>query len=413
MHPYLELIEKEIRPAFGCTEPIALAFTAAKAVEVLGEFPENIQVNCSGNMIKNAKSVTIPNSEGKVGIEYSVILGALVGTAKAELEVLEAVTAEDVQQAIALYEREFCHVALVPDVENLYIEVIAQAQQNQVKVVVQEKHTNIVLIEKNGVEIFSRTMETSKAFLLERSFNDIFEFADKADIDRIIPILDRQIEYNMAIAVEGLQHDYGSNLGKLILAGDKTLGGKARAYAAAASDARMGGCSMPVMINSGSGNQGITVSVPIIIYAQEMEISQERLYRSLVLANLLALYQKQEIGRLSAYCGAISASAAAVVGIAYLLGEEKEVIEETLVNALAAVAGVICDGAKASCAAKINIGLTAAFLGYEQAKSGNSFKAHDGIVKDDINQTIAVVSEIAKVGMKETDIVVLNKMLEK
>ncbi len=407
------VLEREVLPAFGCTEPIALALTAAKAVEVLGEFPTKLHANCSGNIIKNAKSVTIPNADGRTGIYYSLILGAIVGDASKELEVLEDLTSADVARADELNDSGFCTLRLAEGVANLYIEVIASTNDHEVKVVLQQKHTNITRIEKDGNILLDIPLEVAVAEEIEVDFNDCYEFAEQADLERLKSLLSRQFEYNMAIAEEGMKGTYGSNIGKLIIEEAHTIADKARAYAAAGSDARMNGCSMPVMINCGSGNQGITLSVPILIYAQEYNIPEERRYRALALANTLALYIKQDIGRLSAYCGVVSAASATAAGIAYLLNEPREVVWETLSNALVGTSGVVCDGAKASCAMKIGMSLGNALLSYRQAKSQNSFKVGDGMVKGSIDKTVKAIGTLAREGMKETDIVILESMLEK
>lgn len=407
------MLEREVLPAFGCTEPIALAFAAAKAVEVLGEFPSSLHADCSGNIIKNAKSVTIPNADGRTGFYYSLILGAIVGDASKELEVLEGLTSDDVKRADELFESNFCTVSLAEGVANLYIAVTAKTVDHEVKVTVQQKHTNITHIEKDGEVLFDMPLEQILAEEVQMTFDDCYEFAEEADFDRLKELLHRQFDYNMAIAEEGMKNSYGSNIGKLIIEDSASIADKARAYAAAGSDARMGGCSMPVMINCGSGNQGITLAVPIHVYAEEYKVSEERRYRALALANVLALYIKHDIGRLSAYCGVVSAASATAAGIAYLLNEPKEVVWETLSNALVGTSGVVCDGAKASCAMKIGMSLGNALLSYRQAKSNNSFKNGDGIVKANIDETVHTVGLIARDGMRETDIVILEFMIER
>lgn len=407
------MLEREVLPAFGCTEPIALAFAAAKAVEVLGEFPSSLHADCSGNIIKNAKSVTIPNAQGRTGFYYSLILGAIVGDASKELEVLEGLTSDDVKRADELFESNFCTVSLAEGVANLYIAVTAKTANHEVKVTVQQKHTNITHIEKDGEVIFDMPLEQILAEEVQMTFDDCYEFAEQADFKRLKELLHRQFEYNMAIAEEGMKNSYGSNIGKLIIEDSASIADKARAYAAAGSDARMGGCSMPVMINCGSGNQGITLAVPIFVYAEEYDVPEERRYRALALANVLALYIKHDIGRLSAYCGVVSAASATAAGIAYLMAEPKEVVWETLSNALVGTSGVVCDGAKASCAMKIGMSLGNALLSYRQAKSNNSFKNGDGIVKANIDETVQTVGRIARDGMRETDIVILESMIEK
>lgn len=413
MQDYIELLKREVKPAFGCTEPIALAFASAKAAELLGVTPDHIHGCLSGNIIKNAKSVTIPNSEGRTGIYYSLILGALVGTAKKELEVLEDVTHEQVVAADRLFEADFCSIELAEGVENLYIEVVATAGEHTSKVIVQNTHTTISYAEKDGQVLIALTPEEVTKHSMELCFDSCYEFAMTVDAAELEDILGPQLDLNMAIAEEGMKNNYGSNIGKLIISNSTSIADKARAYAAAGSDARMDGCSMPVMINCGSGNQGITLSVPIMMYAKEYDVPRDHTLRSLALANVLALYIKQYIGRLSAYCGVVSAASATAAGVAFLMKESKEVVWETLSNALAGTSGVVCDGAKASCAMKIGMSLGNSLLAYTQAKTKNSFKAGQGIVKETIDDTVQTVATIAREGMKETDVVILETMLEK
>ena len=413
MQDYIELLKREVKPAFGCTEPIALAFASAKAAELLGVTPDHIHGRLSGNIIKNAKSVTIPNSEGRTGIYYSLILGALVGTAEKELEVLEDVTHEQVVTADRLFEADFCSIELAEGVENLYIEVVANAGEHTSKVIVQNTHTTISYAEKDGQVLIALTPEEVTKHSMELCFDSCYEFAMTVDAAELEDILGPQLDLNMAIAEEGMKNNYGSNIGKLIISNSTSIADKARAYAAAGSDARMDGCSMPVMINCGSGNQGITLSVPIMMYAKEYDVPRDHTLRSLALANVLALYIKQYIGRLSAYCGVVSAASATAAGVAFLMKESKEVVWETLSNALAGTSGVVCDGAKASCAMKIGMSLGNSLLAYTQAKTENSFKAGQGIVKETIDDTVQTVATIAREGMKETDVVILETMLEK
>ena len=413
MQDYIELLKREVKPAFGCTEPIALAFASAKAAELLGGTPDHIHGRLSGNIIKNAKSVTIPNSEGRTGIYYSLILGALVGTAEKELEVLEDVTHEQVVTADRLFEADFCSIELAEGVENLFIEVVATAGEHTSKVIVQNTHTTISYAEKDGQVLIALTPEEVTKHSMELCFDSCYEFAMTVDAAELEDILGPQLDLNMAIAEEGMKNNYGSNIGKLIISNSTSIADKARAYAAAGSDARMDGCSMPVMINCGSGNQGITLSVPIMMYAKEYDVPRDHTLRSLALANVLALYIKQYIGRLSAYCGVVSAASATAAGVAFLLKESKEVVWETLSNALAGTSGVVCDGAKASCAMKIGMSLGNSLLAYTQAKTKNSFKAGQGIVKETIDDTVQTVATIAREGMKETDVVILETMLEK
>lgn len=408
---YKELLKSELLPAFGCTEPIALAFVASKVREVLGEIPDHIEISCSGNMIKNAKSVIVPGAGGKKGIEISCVLGILTGNSKKELEVLTDTTPKDIELATEMIQNGYCTIKLVPDVENLYIAVKGTKSSSYATVIVEGKHTNIIHIEKNHNILLHKEESFQELTYSNFSFDEIYEFARECDYEDIKPILDLQISYNKAIAEEGIKNNYGANIGKLILEVSDNIEEKARAYAAAGSDARMSGCEMPVIINSGSGNQGITISVPIIIYAEHFKMDEDKLYRALIFANLIGLYQKKGIGRLSAYCGVVCAASASIAGIAFLNNESTRIIKETLVNSLAGNSGILCDGAKPSCAMKIASSINNAFLGYRQARTDNSFVSGDGIVKETVDETIKTVGHIAKYGMKETDVTILNEMI--
>ena len=408
---YKELLKSELLPAFGCTEPIALAFVASKVREVLREIPEHIEISCSGNMIKNAKSVIVPGAGGKKGIEISCALGVLAGNSKKELEVLTDTTPKDIERATEMIQNGYCTIKLVPDVENLYIAIKGTKEDSYATVIVEGKHTNIIHIEKDHDILLHKEKSFQELTYSNFSFDEIYDFAQECDYEDIKPILDLQISYNKAIAEEGIKHSYGANIGKLILEVSDNIEEKARAYAAAGSDARMSGCEMPVIINSGSGNQGITISVPIIIYAEHFKIESDKLYRALIFANLIGLYQKKGIGRLSAYCGVVCAASAGVAGVAFLNNEPANIIKETLVNSLAGNSGILCDGAKPSCAMKIASSINNAFLGYRQARTDNSFVSGDGIVKETVDETIKTVGHIAKYGMRETDVTILNEMI--
>lgn len=409
---YIEFIKQECIPAFGCTEPIALAYGAALARDLLGEEPKKIIAKVSGNMIKNAKAVKVPGTEGRKGLEISLVCGALLGDASKELEVLSGVDKSQLSLCDEKIKEGMVEIHLAPNKTGLYIDIQLEGEENTSRVILDQSHTNVVRKEKNGEVIFEKPAAQVEGHDVELSFEKIYEFAKHGDYREIQNILDMEIEYNYDIALEGLKHPYGSNIGKIILENDTgSLSEKLVAYAAAGSDARMAGSEKPVIINSGSGNQGITVSVPIIVYAKEHNCPKEELYRALIFANLIGLYLKEGIGKLSAYCGVVSAASAAVCGIGYLRKEEKEVLKETLSNALAVNSGLICDGAKASCAMKIASSLRNAFLAYDQAKSNNSFLSGDGIVKPDLEQTIRTVGHIARYGMKTTDEVILKEML--
>lgn len=408
----IRYFKKEIIPAFGCTEPIALAFTAAKAADMLGEMPEKVFIRCSGNMIKNAKSVVIPNSGGKKGIEYSVILGVLAGHPERNLEILESITEDQIKEAESLYDRHYCQVDFVPDVPNLYIEAKAVKGDHYGLATVEHAHTNIIRLEKDGEVLLNKDAGSEGDLDFTADFQEIYNFARTGDISPILDTLKLEIQYNMAIAEEGLTHPWGANIGKMILAEGDDFGRRKQAWAAAGSDARMSGCSMPVIINSGSGNQGITMSVPVILEARHMGAGEEALYRALTFGNLIGLYLKSGIGKLSAYCGAMCAASAGAAAIAFLHGEKEDIIKGTLTNALAALSGVICDGAKPSCALKIATAVGTGEIAYRQAKAGNTFQPGDGIVKGDIDKTVRAVAHIARDGMRETDHVILREMLQ-
>ena len=412
---YISLLQKEMKPAFGCTEPIALAYAAAKAASVLDEFPNHIHARCSANIIKNVKSVVIPNSGGRKGLAAATVLGAIVGHPERELEVLESATDEDRKWLGTLLEANFCTVELAEGVDNLYIEITATTDEHTAVVRIENAHTNITYVSIDGNVISETINEIKEA---ERStcpmtFDSIYEFAKAGDISGILPSIKQQVEYNTAISNEGLSNDYGANIGRLLLLDDETpsLETKCKARAAAGSDARMSGCPLPVVICSGSGNQGLTVSMPIITTAEELGKTDEELYRALVFANLLTLYVKSGIGKLSAYCGVVSAGIVSVAGIAFLKGDSKDIIEDTLVNGLVSLSGIVCDGAKPSCAGKIAISLDGAFMGYKQARLNKSYQKGDGLVARSVDDTIKSIGVVAQ-GMKETDVVILNEMLK-
>lgn len=412
---YISLLQKEMKPAFGCTEPIALAYAAAKAASVLDEFPNHIHARCSANIIKNVKSVVIPNSGGRKGLAAAAVLGAIVGHPERELEVLESATDEDRKWLGTLLEANFCTVELAEGVDNLYIEITATTDEHTAVVRIENAHTNITYVSIDG-NVISETINEIKeaeSSTCPMTFDSIYEFAKAGDISGILPSIKQQVEYNTAISNEGLSNDYGANIGRLLLLDDETpsLETKCKARAAAGSDARMSGCPLPVVICSGSGNQGLTVSMPIITTAEELDKTDEELYRSLVFANLLTLYVKSGIGKLSAYCGVVSAGIVSVAGIAFLKGDSKDIIEDTLVNGLVSLSGIVCDGAKPSCAGKIAISLDGAFMGYKQARLNKSYQKGDGLVAHSVDDTIKSIGVVAQ-GMKETDVVILNEMLK-
>ena len=412
---FIQIMKEELKPAMGCTEPIAIAYAAAKAREVLGKKPERLVVEVSGNIIKNVKSVVVPHTGGLRGIPAAAAAGAAAGDGSKELEVISNVTEDGIAAM-----REFLSTTPIevkfadtPNIFDIMITAYSGTESSFVRII--EYHTNIVCIKKNGETVFEKKQTMKEDGLTDRSvlsIERIVEFGDIVDLDDVRELLERQINYNMAIAEEGLRNNYGANIGKTLLMQGNDLRMKLRAYAAAASDARMNGCEMPVVINSGSGNQGITTSVPVIVYARERGHSHEELLRALTVANLVTTHLKTGIGRLSAYCGAVSAGCGCAAGLAFINGGRFSEIAHTVVNAVAMNSGVVCDGAKASCAAKIASAVEAGILGLEMFEAGNQFFGGDGIVKKGVENTIASVSRLAKLGMAETDKEIIRLMLD-
>lgn len=412
---YIAILGEELVPAMGCTEPAAIAYAGAKARELLGAMPVSAKISVSGNIIKNVKSVVVPHTGGLRGIENALAAGIAVGDASIGLQVLSAISHDRIPEISKL--RETCEISLehrnTSCVFDIAVTLYGGGHSSYVHI--KDKHTNIVELRYDDGVIF-RNENNERDTCTDRSclsVEEIVEFADCVRISDVKEVLDRQISYNMAIAEEGISNNWGANIGKVFLSAyPDDLKIKAKAYAAAGSDARMNGCELPVVINSGSGNQGITSSVPVIVYARELGIDEDRLYRALCVSNLVTVHLKSGIGTLSAYCGAISAGAGAGCGIAYLLGGGYREISHTLVNALAVDSGVICDGAKASCAAKIAIAVESGILGYEMYKQGNQFHSGDGIVKKGVENTIFSVSRLARSGMKETDKEIISIMID-
>lgn len=409
----------ELQQALGCTEPIAIALCAAKVGDYLTAKPEDIEVYCSKNIIKNAWSVLVPNSQGMKGILTAVSLGIIGGNSSKSLRVLEDINDEDIKKAKELIENKIIktHVAEVPNM--LYIKIDAETANEKVTVVIEDSHDNFTFIKVNDEVIFEKDNDNNIKEGQDRSFlsvSSIIDFADNInleDIPELIERLDLQIKSNMEIAKRGLSEDYGAKIGQIIKKTSKgSIEDEIKAMACSASDARMGGCSLPVVINSGSGNQGITTSVPVIVFCEKENISKERLYRALMVSNLIAIYQKYYIGKLSAFCGAVSAGSAAACGIGYLIGLEEEKIESILTNALATSGGIVCDGAKASCASKIAVALDNGLLALEMAKRGIQFEHMDGIVGSCCDTTVKNIGKMAREGMKDTDDKILEIMLE-
>lgn len=412
----VRILTDELIPALGCTEPIAIAYASAKAREVLGKEADSIHLQCSGNVIKNVKSVIVPNSGGLKGLEASAILGAVGGDPSLILETLSAVTDEHRRRTRELLQRDYCTVSLLEGLDRLLIIVTLTAGKEYALVEIAHSHTFIRRIEHNGETLHLEQVDRSSDEQSVSSLNleTIYRFAASVRIEDVKDILDKQIAFNTAIAQEGLATEWGAQIGKTLLDqyGDDVMA-LARALPSAGSDARMNGCSMPVVINSGSGNQGLTVSLPVIAWAAHLGSSQELLYRALVLSNLVALHQKARIGKLSAFCGVVTAAAGAGAAIAYLHGHRLKIIEDTITNTLANISGMVCDGAKSSCAVKIASAVDAAQLGFFLATKGRVFPSGDGLVKADVEETIMAIGRMAREGMKTTDIEILNIMIGK
>lgn len=411
---YVQILKEELVMAMGCTEPIAISYACAKATQVLDHLPDRIVVKASGSIIKNVKSVIVPHTNGLKGIEVAAAAGALYGDADAKLEVLSRATREQIEELPEYVQNTNITVQHIERGHVFDLEIHVYYEQEHASVRIVDTHTNIVQIEKNWQVIFE-DKTTSLELKADHSaliMKQIWDFSQTVDIDDVKEILDRQIACNMAIANEGIHNSYGANIGHVILNMDSDcVKTRAKAYAAAGSDARMNGCELPVVINSGSGNQGITCCVPVVVYAKELDCTQEQLYRALVLSNLTAIYIKTGIGTLSAFCGAVSAGAAAGAGIAYLHNGTYKEIQHTIVNALAILSGTICDGAKASCAAKIASSVDAGIMGYYMYKNKQQFYAGDGIVAHSVDETIQNIGTLGSQGMLQTNDKIIEMMI--
>lgn len=413
---YVQTLKEELVPAMGCTEPIALAYGAARAREVLGQMPDRVVVGASGSIIKNVKSVIVPNTDHLKGIPAAAAAGIVAGDADKKLEVIASVSSEQTAQMKEFMEQVPITVEHIDNGITFDIVITLYKGVSYARVRIANYHTNIVLVEKNGEILEKKPVAgESEDGLTDRSLlnmKDILDFARTVDIEDVREVLERQIDYNWAIAEEGIRGNYGANIGSVLLDMEgESVRVRAKAMAAAGSDARMNGCELPVIINSGSGNQGITASVPVIVYAKDMKVSHETLLRALTLSNLTAIHQKTAIGRLSAYCGAVSAGAGAGAGIAYLHGGDYKEIVHTVVNALAIVSGIVCDGAKASCAAKIASAVDAGILGYQMYIRGQQFYGGDGIVTKGVEETLKNVGRLGKEGMKATNEEIIRIMI--
>ena len=425
---YSRILHRELVAAMGCTEPIAIAYAAAKCRQVLGMQPEHCHVLCSGNIVKNVMGVTVPNSGGLKGIDVAATLGVLGGNADKDLEVLSSVTEDHITQAKSLLSQGFCTCALVQNVENLYIQIQLTGEEHSALVEIRSYHKNITKIEKDGELLYEQEASCNEVPVKEDpdkallNIAEILEYGDVLDDPDVIRLLEYQLSCNLAIAWEGLEKNYGAQVGKTLLSTVKvrntdTVRTIAKAYAAAGSDARMNGCAMPVVINSGSGNQGLTVSLPVKVYADTYHISHDRMMRALAVSNLISIHQKQYIGSLSAYCGAVSAACGAGAAIAYLLGEVQppealyRQVCDTITNTIATVGGMVCDGAKSSCAAKIATAVDCAVTAYELSLRGLAFQPGEGLVMDSVEDTIESVGRMGREGMQATDIEILQIML--
>ncbi len=413
---YLDILREELIPAMGCTEPIAVAYAAAIARDTLGCMPDSTELIVSGNIVKNVKSVVVPNTGGRKGLRTAVAAGLCFGKAEKELEVIADATEQDLADLDAYLRTADITLKEADSNQPFDLAVLLHKGSDSAYVHIVSHHTNVVCIRKNDTVILEKPFTDDTIQVPENrkllSVEHIVEFADTVDIEDVRPILQRQIDYNLAIAQEGLKGEYGAQIGRiLLLSYGNSVHNRAKAWAAAGSDARMDGCEMPVVINSGSGNQGITTSIPVIVYARECAVSEELLFRALVISNLVTIHLKTGIGSLSAYCGATSAGAGAGAGICYLYGGSYEEIAQTIVNALAINSGMICDGAKASCAAKIASAVEAGLLGMCMNMHDSQFFGGDGIVVTGVENTIKAVSSIARDGMRGTDKEVIRLMM--
>lgn len=413
---YVDILNEELMPAMGCTEPIAIAYCASLVKDTLKALPNEVIIKVSGNIIKNVKSVVVPHTNGMQGIKAAAGIGLLGGDSSKELEVIAHVPKEIVAKLPEYLNNTKISVEDVDNEHTLYIEITGIIDNNSAKVIIQDSHTHVYSITYNDKVIYlnEKPVKKNESNIDKSVLNvkDIVEFANIVNIDDVKATLDRQIEYNWAIAKEGIHNNYGANIGKtLITYGKNDTVQYCKALAAAASDARMNGCEMPVVINSGSGNQGITCSVPVLAYAKKTSKDKELVYRALVVSNLITTHIKNSIGKLSAFCGVVIAGAGCGAGIAYLEGGQEREISHTIVNSLAIISGVVCDGAKSSCAAKIASSVEAGILGYYMFKEGNQFLSGEGIVKKGVENTIKAIGNLARIGMCETDKEIIHIMM--
>ena len=418
---YTTILKEELVAAMGCTEPIAIAYAAAKAYRELGEMPDHIRITCSGNMIKNVKGVIVPNSGGQKGIEAAAVLGVVGGNADRMLEVVAGADDEARQKTRELVAAGICDVQLAENVPNLYIKAEMWTKDHEAAVTIEEHHTDITEIQKDGTTVFIAESSGQddqnglpKGDRTKMTLRGIIEYADTVNLADVEETLERQVRFNTAISQEGLDNPWGARVGKTLLENwTDDIKCCACARAAAGSDARMSGCPLPVIINSGSGNQGITVTMPVVTYAERLHLSKAKMYRCLLVSNLVSIYIKHYIGSLSAFCGAVSAACGAGAAITYMSGGTYEQIGGTITNTLGNVGGIVCDGAKPSCAAKIASSVHAALLAHYMSISQKEFLGGEGFVENDVEMTIKNMGYIGKIGMKETDKEILNVMIDK
>ena len=415
---YLEILKEELKKAMGCTEPIAISYLACTARDLLDEKPESVDIYVSGNILKNVKSVVVPNTNGMRGIKAATAIGIVAGVKELKLECLSKIKDSEIEQCKIFLEN--VPITILASNSNFAFDIhlFLKSKNNEVEARIVDNHVNIVYLRKNSEIIVNKDISSAQTVsnLTDHSIlsvEEIYNFANKIELDKIRDLMEQQINCNMQIAKSGLEKKYGANIGSTLLkAYPNDILTKAKAYASAASDARMNGCELPVVINSGSGNQGITCSIPVIVYADELGVSYEKKIRALVLSNLLTTHIKTGIGRLSAFCGAVAAGCAAGAAISYLYGGDLKMISHTIVNGLAISSGIICDGAKASCAAKIAISIEAGILGFKLYENGNQFYSGDGIVTKGVDNTIRNVGLVASEGMVQTDKEIINLMLK-
>lgn len=411
---YVSILKEELLPAMGCTEPVAVAYAAAKARDVLGCFPERCELYVSGNIIKNVKSVVVPNTGGLKGLKAAAAAGIVAGKAELQMSVIAETDPEDIPKIQKYIDEHEIHIERKEGDSALYIEVILEGEGHSSKAVISDYHTNIVLLEKDGEVVFQKEPELRSSFASDHSLMSLegmWDFINTVEIEDISDLLDSQINCNSAISEEGLEKPWGAQIGRILIKNAKDTKTRAMARAAAGSDARMSGCEKPVVIVGGSGNQGLTVTMPVLEYAERLGSSRDKLYRALALANLMAVYLKKDIGRLSAYCTAVTAGVGAGCAVAYLDGGTLEAVRHTIVNDLAVLSGMFCDGAKPSCAAKVANSVGAGIMGYEMYKNGQSFNGGDGFLQSSADDTIDAVAEIAREAMTETDKKILDIMV--